>query len=309
MKKITFLFLMASTMVFAQQPQSFVEQGTQQIVPNSNQETVITIVNDRQPLIDTYNTLSDFNDGVTANCSDPTLTSEDFSSAPAGINTCGPVISSAGDGCFGAGDLEDGFSVEASNGTDIVAISSGQIGNADALVGANTFAEFTIINFSPEVYAVAMDIWNNSENTTDVRVYGTGGTLIETLVLSTPAGTQTFAGFISDEPIERVELEGLAGSGELFGNFLFGADCMVLGVNDNALSQVAVYPNPASDILNIEVPGNIEIISAYVYDVTGKRMTAPVVNNQLNIADLSNGVYLVQINTSQGNITRKIVKK
>src|SRR5690606_31645447 len=77
------------------------------------------------------------------------LVSEDFSGGPGAgqIIDCGMVVSSAGDGCFGAGVLEDGFNIEASNSTTVIYIGSGAIGNTSTLMGANTFVEYTILNF------------------------------------------------------------------------------------------------------------------------------------------------------------------
>jgi hypothetical protein len=308
LKKITFLIVLACTISYAQQSDSYLEVTTQ-TTNSDTSEAVITGLDGRQPLIDTYTTLVDFQDAVTANCADPTLTSEDFGGGPGGITGCGPVVSSAGDGCFPVGELEDGFMVEASNITDVVNIPPGAIGNVDSLVGASAFVEFTIITFSPDVYAVAMDIWENNDPTTEVRIYGSGGGLIETLMVNTPTNAQTFFGFISDEPVESIELEGLNGSGELFGNFLFGGDCTPLGVNDNALSQISIYPNPATTVINVEVPGSIEINAVVLFDVLGKRMNTSLVNGQINIAELSNGVYLMQIETNEGTITRKMLKR
>ena len=100
MKKLFLLsFALASTMVFAQQPQSYTEIDPGTVVPGTAVEAVITGANNRQPLVDTYTTLVDFQAGVTANCSDPTLSFEDFAGGPGGITTCGPSVSSAGDGC------------------------------------------------------------------------------------------------------------------------------------------------------------------------------------------------------------------
>ena len=296
-------------MTYAQQSDSYLDATTQNTNAEAG-EAVITGLDGRQPLIDTYTTLVDFQNAVTANCTDPTLTSEEFGGGPGAITSCGPVVSSAGDGCFGPGELEDGFMVEASNSTEVVNIPPGAIGNIDSLVGATTFAEYTIITFdAPGVFAVAMDIWENNDPTTEVRIFSTGGGLIETLQVNTPTGAQTFFGFVADEPVGVVELEGLNGSGELFGNFYFGADCTPLGIDDNALAQISIYPNPATDVINVEVPASVQIESIAIFDVLGKRTNAILVNGQINIAGLSNGVYLMQIETNQGTITRKMVKR
>lgn len=309
MKKITLFALMASTFAFAQQPQSYLEATLQE--PNSSSAEVIIVSNDnREPVIDTYTTFVDFDTALTALCVDDTVTDEDFSSGPVAITACGPVVSSSGDGCFTAGELEDGFTVEASNATDVVFIPPGAIGNTDPLVGASAFAEYTIVNFAPDVYAVAMEIWENNDPITEYRIYGTGGALIETLSLTTPTNTQTFFGFIANEPITKVELEGANGSGELFGKLIFGADCgNIVGIDDNLLTQVSVYPNPATDYVTVQLPAGIELQSVAIYDVLGKLVTNKITNNQINVSQFTQGVYLLTIQTSQGTVTKKISKR
>lgn len=307
MKKITLLFCLITAGVFAQQSQTYLD-ATPKEPSNTNGLAIITSQN-RNPVVETFDNLGDFTTAVGA-CNDPSLTSEDFVGGPGAITACGPVISSAGDGCFPAGELEDGFDTQASNATDVVYIPAGAIGNVDPLVGASAFAEYTIINFAPNVYAVGMDIWENNEPITQVRIFNESGTQIELLDVNTPTNAQTFFGFIADEPISKVELEGDLGSGELFGNFLFGADCSpIVGFDDNPLSSLSVYPNPASDYVTVQLPSGIELQSVAVYDVLGKLVSNEIVNNQINVSQLTQGVYLLTIQTSAGTVTRKISKR
>lgn len=85
-------------------------------------------------------------------------------------------------------------------------------------------------------------------------------------------------------------------------------DDNVAGVNDNLLSQVSVYPNPASDVLNVKVPATVEVTNAVLYDVLGKNTGVQLVNGSMNTADLARGVYILNINTSAGSLTEKVVK-
>jgi len=186
----------------------------------SNRRTLVSS-SQRNSATVTFTLLADF----LAACTDP-LTSEDFSNGPGGITDCGLIVSSAGDGCFPPGELEDGFDIQASNVTTVIYIGAGLIGNTSVLMGANTFVEFTIINFTgaDDVFSVGMDIWNNSDPDTDFRVYDTGGVLVETFALNNAVQSENFFGIMTEYAIGHIEIEGLNGSGELYGNFLFG-DC------------------------------------------------------------------------------------
>ncbi|MDT0555976.1 T9SS type A sorting domain-containing protein [Patiriisocius hiemis] len=83
----------------------------------------------------------------------------------------------------------------------------------------------------------------------------------------------------------------------------------VLGVDENALSQVSFYPNPSSDVVNVKVPSSVEITSSALYDVLGKRTGVQVSNGTLDISSLARGVYLLNVETTAGTLTEKIIKR
>jgi hypothetical protein len=309
MKKITLVATMLFG-VFASGQQSFVELETSESINKSNNATltISRVDNGRAAIIETYDVLADFATAVDDNCPDATLSLEVFDNGPAAIQGCGPTISSAGDGCFAAGEIEEGFVMTASDGTDTVSIPAGAIGNTDPLAGASVFANFTTITFDPNVYAAGFDIWNNSEPNTTVRVYGDGDALLETYDLDVAVATQVFFGFYADEPITKIELEGANASGELIGNFNYGAVC-VLGLESSVLEGVSLFPNPTTDVLNIRVPNGVEVNSVNVYSVLGNKMNVVLSNNTINMSSLSRGMYLVNIETSAGTISQKVTKK
>jgi len=308
MKKITLLFILTVSFSFAQQPGSFTDLNISDNEinnPNTDIEVIVTrLDNGRQPVIETFTSRVDFDAAYVC----ATLVEEDFTGGPSGITTCGPIVSSAGDICFPAGELEDGFDVQASNATDVVLIAVGAIGNAIPLVGANTFLEYTIVNFSGDVYAVAHELWNNSDPETEYRIYDSGGVLMDTYLLATPVGAETFFGFTSDELISRVEIDGINGSGELFGAFAFG-DCPILSVEDNLADLISIYPNPTSDVLNIKIPSTIEIQNSILYDILGKDTGVRLINGTMNTSNLARGVYILNLKTSAGTLIQKVIKQ
>ena len=86
---------------------------------------------------------------------------------------------------------------------------------------------------------------------------------------------------------------------------LTGSD--VLGVNDAALSAISVFPNPATDVLNINVPSTIDLETATLYDVLGKVTNVSLSNGQINVANLARGVYILNVETSAGTLTEKVI--
>ncbi len=80
-------------------------------------------------------------------------------------------------------------------------------------------------------------------------------------------------------------------------------------INDN-LNNISIYPNPATDIVNIK--GN-DIQSVEVYNVLGQIIEVidniDVNNLTINTSNYSNGTYLIKITTNSNNITiNKLLK-
>ncbi|WP_136480696.1 T9SS type A sorting domain-containing protein [Cognatitamlana onchidii] len=84
-----------------------------------------------------------------------------------------------------------------------------------------------------------------------------------------------------------------------------------LGLDKNVLSHsVKVYPNPANDVITITTK-NIDITSISLYSVLGEQVLSGLAlkNDRLNISELSRGVYFMKINSDQGSVTKRIIKK
>lgn len=83
-----------------------------------------------------------------------------------------------------------------------------------------------------------------------------------------------------------------------------------LSSNDNSISSLSIYPNPATTMLNISNTNNVEIKNISVTDINGR-----VVKNetgsltQINVSDLNAGVYFVTIEAAEGKTTKKFIKQ
>ena len=108
------------------------------------------------------------------------------------------------------------------------------------------------------------------------------------------------------------------------GNLVGGSQnysLIVTGVNETLSSesfelaqQISVYPNPAQDFINIQVPTELEIASIEVMDVNGRvvGMQNSGFNqntHQMSLSGLTSGLYLVTVRTTSGaSVQRKIIK-
>ena len=71
--------------------------------------------------------------------------------------------------------------------------------------------------------------------------------------------------------------------------------------------NVKIYPNPASDIVNIETENELQ--SVEIYSLQGQKVLSSTLN-AINISNLASGVYMVRMQDVEGNaVMQKFVKK
>lgn len=88
--------------------------------------------------------------------------------------------------------------------------------------------------------------------------------------------------------------------------------------NTNAVAQVEnktfnLYPNPATDMINVAVPAGTVVKSVYIVDALGHKTDYPNTvygnNIELNIANLAAGIYYMQLTTGDEIKHFKFVKE
>ena len=104
-------------------------------------------------------------------------------------------------------------------------------------------------------------------------------------------------------PAEFVDWTGL--------NTVYGAlnpTAATLSAEDFSISNFNVYPNPARDLVNI-VSVNQQISSVQVFDLLGKEVLSDsqLNNNQINVSSLSQGVYMLKLNTDDNSVLKKLI--
>jgi len=85
-----------------------------------------------------------------------------------------------------------------------------------------------------------------------------------------------------------------------------------LGMNDKSVLKINIFPNPVSDILYLNYnksavpdPGNVGI---EIYSVTGQKVKViDHTTDKIDISELSKGIYLINLVTDKGIVTRKFV--
>ena len=133
-----------------------------------------------------------------------------------------------------------------------------------------------------------------------IRLYDVNGNFFDTVVENTFNGQE----FIVNVPFEINDLafdvnKNLISKNNttLLGNTLFELE--------NAIS---IYPNPAFDKLNIQVPNNVIVQKVIIFNNLGQRVLETSALD-FSISQLSTGIHFVDIVTDEGTFHKKIIKK
>ena len=166
----------------------------------------------------------------------------------------------------------------------------------------------------PDICAPGVQIKSLDYNTTD------GYTLMDGTSMATPLVTGAIALMLSKDPeltpaqideiLERTAQPLTPHKSNDFGAGLLDALAAVNAVNHDGLAEsrheAMVYPNPSSDDFTVAFEG---MQSVNVFTLEGRLLrTLEASGNECHIEGLSNGIYLLKINTKDGVIANKIVK-
>lgn len=90
-------------------------------------------------------------------------------------------------------------------------------------------------------------------------------------------------------------------------------DIIVLGTDLFNQEIIKVYPNPTSEILNLEFNRNYESINVTISDLSGKSVlaTSTKIRSELalNISNLSKGIYVLKLIADESIYFEKVIKK
>jgi len=90
-------------------------------------------------------------------------------------------------------------------------------------------------------------------------------------------------------------------------------EVIALSTNEQLSKKFNLYPNPATNIVNITNSENLSVKQVSIYDVAGKLVNTQIFNNeidiQLNIERLASSTYMLHLQTEEGTAVKKLIKK
>lgn len=133
-----------------------------------------------------------------------------------------------------------------------------------------------------------------------IRIIGSGGQTFDTIIENTANNQQ----FIISVPFSMT-------------NFQFDPEKDIISKNNSVTlsndsfeleKAIAVYPNPAIDQLNVQMPSDVVLEKVTIFNNLGQKI-AENTNLNFSISSLASGVLFIQIETSKGIFHKKIIKK
>lgn len=93
---------------------------------------------------------------------------------------------------------------------------------------------------------------------------------------------------------------------KLFSDDSEEAEETILSTTKFNIDQTAIYPNPATNFFNVKA---VDLKNIKIYSQDGKLLLKTEKSENININNLSNGIYIVRIETSKGQISKKLIVK
>ena len=82
----------------------------------------------------------------------------------------------------------------------------------------------------------------------------------------------------------------------------------ILNTEDFKTPKVKIYPNPAKDVLSIEIPNEVKTIT--IYNMLGIKLKEVTQNlNKISLINMPTGLLFIEIETDKGKVIQKIIKE
>jgi hypothetical protein len=85
-----------------------------------------------------------------------------------------------------------------------------------------------------------------------------------------------------------------------------GLNCSTASIDDQTQLDISIYPNPTNDKLFIQGLSSSSRVS--IYNVLGKLVLSQTISKEIDVKQLSKGIYILKIIDGQKETVRKFIK-
>ena len=160
----------------------------------------------------------------------------------------------------------------------------------------------TTIASDPAVIIPANSDWDYAELWNDTQLFVVDGTESVDDVLADVQELKLFHN-------QNLAYEGELVVGSLEIDYIYAI--FLLSANEELLQQTTIFPNPTSNLLNIELPDGV-FATATLFNTLGQVVKESRLHSNvttLETSGLENGIYFITINAETGSFTKKVVKR
>lgn len=100
----------------------------------------------------------------------------------------------------------------------------------------------------------------------------------------------------------------LSTAGTIIYDYIIFSSAATLSLEDVQRYKNQIYPNPTKDILNVKMASSNNIKKLELFNLLGKRVAINENSNNIDVQNLSKGMYIVEITTDLGISTSKFLK-
>jgi len=122
---------------------------------------------------------------------------------------------------------------------------------------------------------------------------------IQNSVISSAGGSASSGNVMMDYTLGEIVVETFSAGGNTLTQGFHQTNLSLVAIeNVDLFAEISIYPNPTSELVNIDIPQNYNEIDINMYDVTGK-----LIKNELNangkvtfdVSALATGTYYLQV--------------
>jgi hypothetical protein len=144
-----------------------------------------------------------------------------------------------------------------------------------------------------------------------IQVIASGGTAPYHYTWNTINANDTFATLNNlDSGRYTVTIKDANGCTKTISNILIKKLINTGIINQQLAENISIYPNPATDKVQIDINGLQGKINYTLFDATGRKLQTNDLkhgNNTIRLDDFANGIYTIYIETEKGNYEQQVV--
>lgn len=177
---------------------------------------------------------------------------------------------------------------------------TGNLAFDDIAIGESTYAILTISNNGTEQLDIASITLPEGFSASKTTLVVVGGDSKDIVVTFSPTSAENYSGVVT------VTCNAISGTNTID---VSGTGVNPTGINDNEMTELAVYPNPTVDVLRIKNSTNMEVNIIEIYNMDGKKLyydaSVNSVNPEINVSEFMHGTYVLRINNNHNIVFTK----